>query len=101
MAVLGTENQTVWLSPESLGEDLQKHPVVGLQEYRLLPEIIDKVEVYRLSEERPIEFSREGKLYRVALKTTMARDQNYLLSLFATSDQATDAEVVRKYEWIR
>jgi hypothetical protein len=44
---LGAQTQTVWLSDETLREHLRKHPEIGLNQYRLLPEMINNGEVYK------------------------------------------------------
>ena len=44
---------------------------------------------------------RDSYLYRVSVKTTQQRDENYLLSLFKTTDERADKEVQQRYKTIR
>ena len=101
MRILGTENQTVWLSDQTLAVHLERHAEIGLADYQLLPEIIEKGEVYRQEDLRLIYLWKDGKLYRAAVKTTRAKDRNYLLTLFKTNERAAYDEVREKYERIR
>jgi len=101
MAALGTDKQAVWLSAETLAEHLARHPEIGLDDYRLIPEIVDEGEVYRQTDGRLIVLRNGNTYYRLALKTTMSRDRNYTLTLFKTNDAAALREVIRRLERIR
>ncbi|MDR3089836.1 MAG: minor capsid protein [Desulfobulbaceae bacterium] len=101
MAALGAINQTVWLSAETLADHLSKHPEIGLADYRLLPEIIDKGEVYLQKEGRLVILALKERVYRLALKTTGAKDRNYVLTIFSTSEESNEREIIRKFEKIR
>lgn len=101
-AALGAETQTVWMSQQTLLEHLDKHPEIGLDDYRLIPEIIDQGEVYRQGDTRLIYLSRGDVLYRAALKRAEEGDRdNWFLSLFKTSDRLADIQVREKLERIR
>ncbi|MDO9069331.1 MAG: phage minor head protein [Deltaproteobacteria bacterium] len=107
VAALGTTKQTVWLSADSLaknkGETLRSpgHPDLTLEDYRMIPEIVDAGEVYRQKETNLIYLLRGGTLYRASIKRTEAADGNYLLSLFKTSETKAAKEVVTRMERIR
>lgn len=100
-AVLGTSAQTVWLSSETLAKNVAHHPDLGIEDYRLIPEIIDQGEVYRQAEERLVYLHKGDVLYRAALKRTRKGDETFFLSLFKTGDVKADAEVRRRYERVR
>lgn len=101
MEALGANKQTVWMSAETLKEHLVKHPNIGIDDYRLLPEIIANGEVYVKSGERLIYLRKDGKLYRAAVKTTRDKNGNYMLTLFETSDDLAELQVKSKYQRIR
>ncbi len=101
MALPGTEQQTIWLSDETLAAHVKKHPEVGVKDYALLPEIIAQGEIYQQNNERIICLWKGDRLYRAAVKTTRTRDRNYLLTLFTTKERAAYNEVRNRYERIR
>lgn len=98
---LGASSQTVWFSPESLAEHLVAHPEIGIDDYRKIQKIMDQGEVYLQPAGRVVFLSFDGRLYRAAVKTTRARHENFLLTLFETSDEKALAEVRTKYERVR
>lgn len=101
MELLGSKTQTVWFSSESVKDHRVKHPEISVDDYRMIPDVVDHGEVYQQSNERLIFLRRNGKLYRAALKTTSKKDRNYFLTLFSTSDEAAYKDVVKKYDRIR
>lgn len=72
-----------------------------MDDYRLIPEIIDKGEVYKRSDLKLIYLNRNGKLYRLVLKRTSDGTENYFLSLFETKDRLADLQVRDTFERIR
>ncbi|MBE2888956.1 phage minor head protein [Geobacter anodireducens] len=101
MEALGTKAQSVWFSQQTLLEHLDRHPEIGLEDYRLIPEILDQGEVYQRDDVRLIYLYRGERLYRAGLKKTADDRENYFLTLFETSDEKAKREVVGKYERIR
>ncbi|MFH2011690.1 MAG: phage minor head protein [Pseudomonadota bacterium] len=99
--VLGSETQTVWLSPESLKKNKKSHRDIGLDDFRMIPKIIDAGEAYRQSEERLIFLKEKEKLYRVGIKRTRDKSANFMLSLFETTTERAMKQVIEKYERIR
>jgi len=100
-AALGTRSQTVWFSAKSLKDHLEKHQDIGLDDYRKIQRVLSEGEVYRQGDTRLIYLMLDGKLYRAAVKTTGGRDENFLLTLFGTSDEKAAREVRARYERIR
>ena len=98
---IGARTQTVWLSDETLAEHLKKHPEIGLDQYRLLPEIINSGEVYKQGNVRLIYLWRDGKLYRAGVKRTQDKSGNYILTLFETTEKTAMKNVKGKHERIR
>lgn len=106
MEALEAGTQTVWFSRDSLlknkGEIPTRsagHPELTIDDYRRIPEIIDRGEVYQRSNERLIYLRRGDTMYRAVLKTTADRGENFLLSIFKGSSEAM--RQVQKYERIR
>lgn len=99
--VLGSETQAVWLSGETLAKNKLKHPEIELQNFRMIPDIVDSGEVYRQAEERLI-FLKDGeKLYRAGIKRTSDKSRNFMLTLFETTTEKAKKQVVKKYERTR
>jgi hypothetical protein len=98
---LDTTTQTVWMSQETLSEHLTSHPDIALEDYRLIPTVLDQGEVYQQSDERLIYLQQGEKLYRAALKKTKDGTENYFLTLFTTSEEKAEIEVRKKYKRIR
>lgn len=66
---------------ETLAKQKQNHPELTLAAYRLLPEIIAKREAIELGEQNIYFYASHGRLYRVVVKTTGKRHENYLTTL--------------------
>jgi hypothetical protein len=98
---LGSETQTVWLSSETLVKNKERHPEIGLDDFRMIPQIVDTGEVYRQAEERLIFLKENEKLYRAGLKRTKDEASNFMLTLFETTTEKAMKQVVKKYERIR
>jgi len=81
-ALLGSETNTVLLSRESIDAHLDKHPEVGLSDYRKIQAIIDDGKIYRQGSTRLIYIIYDGQTYRAALKRTGNGLKNYFLTLF-------------------
>ena len=101
MAVLDAQTQSVWMSQATLIDHLTKHPEISLEDYRMIPAIIDQGEVYQQNNLKLIYLQQGEKLYRAALKRTGAGTENYFLTLFETSVGLADLQVRKKYERIR
>jgi len=101
MKILGTQNQSVWLSAGTVTQHLSKHPEIGIPEYRLIPEIVDSGEIYSKGADRIIYLWKNGKLYRTALKKTKGDQGNYMLTMFQTTEKVAERNVRIKYERIR
>lgn len=101
MKLLGTQNQVVWVSEDTISMHRTKHPEIGLPEYRILPEIVDSGEIYRKGADRIIYLWRDEKLYRAAIKKTKSDKGNYVLTMFQTTDKVAERNVRTKYERVR
>lgn len=98
---LGSQAQTVWISQTTLAEHKASHPEISLEDYRLIPEIIETGEVYKQGATRLIFLKKDGRLYRAALKRTGDRKENYFLTLFEIDEGRGNRQVRNKYERIR
>lgn len=107
---LGCKTQTVWFSDDSLSKNKGELPArsaghtdLTVDDYRMIPEIVDNGEVYVRSEERLIMLKMGDVTYRAVIKRTRDKGRNYMLSLFKSS---TDSRAVKQlkdkgYERIR
>ena len=101
MKALGTGAQSVWLSDDTLAKNKENHPDIGLTEFKLISEILDKGEIYRQGENRLIYLATIEKLYRAAVKRSKAGSENYFLTLFKTTDEVAERNVRSKSERVR
>lgn len=100
-AALATDTQTVWLSRTTLDAHQAKHPEIGLDDYRNIPEIIETGEVYKQDDTRLIYLKMGDRFYRAALKRTRDGKENYYLTLFTTTEKQADWQVRERYERVR
>jgi hypothetical protein len=98
---LETKAQTVWLSRETLETHKVKHSEIGIDAYRLIPEILDNGEVYKSGDARLIYIKLKGVWYRAVLKKTRDGSENYFLSLFTTGARKTERQVRETLERVR
>ncbi len=77
---LGTTAQTVWLSRTTLDEHKIRYTDIGIDDYRLIPEIIQFGEVYQQGDSRLVYLMKKNRLYRAALKRTKDGRGNYYLT---------------------
>ena len=104
MKLLGTKSQTVKLSSTTLKAHKEKHPEVTIEDYQHIPEIIEKGNIYQQDDNKLtylLEMQKGDYLYRTAIKTTIDKKENYLLTLFKTSADKADKEVIKKFKKIR
>ncbi|WP_086651611.1 phage head morphogenesis protein [Acetobacter cibinongensis] len=87
-SVLKSEADTVLLSDDNLKKNMTHHAEITLDEYLTIPQMIAHPQaVLDAGENHVLLLSRVGKqLYRMIVKTTMDRKENWLLSLLPTSD---------------
>lgn len=87
-AQLGTKSQAVRFSAENFAKNIINHPDLTLDDYKLLPSIVDKTDVLiytnKASTERIICFSQNKKYYKVVIKTIKTKSENYLQSFHKT-----------------
>lgn len=88
MQKLGAKSDELFLSYGTLQEHLKRHPEVSFLDYSLLPFLLQDaniIDIQETKEHHILLFSRFGKYYRVAIKTTKDKGENYLLSLVKRS----------------
>ena len=98
--LLSANSKVILFSKESLDAHLLKHPEITAKDYQLIPDIIEKGELYLQKEKRYALLYKNGRLYRAAIKTT-ASGEVYFLSLFATTEELANIQIRNKFEKIR
>lgn len=87
------------LSQQSLRTHRERHPEIGLEDYRRVQQLLDDGQVYQLPDQpgRLIYLVIEGVTYRAALKRTQDGKKSYFLTLFKsrTDQPPPDAERLR------
>lgn len=99
--ILGANTQTVWFSPVSLSEHLEKHPDITIEDYRKIQQILENGEVYQQENNRLVYLNLDGKLYRAAVKTTKDKAENFFLTLFETTEERLKNQQIREIKRIR
>ena len=87
---LGAKTDELLLSHATLKEHLERHPEINLLDYSLMPFLLQDANIIDIQETREhhiLLFSRLGKHYRAAIKTTKDKNENYLLSLVKRSSK--------------
>lgn len=87
-SVLESEAENVFLSDDNLKKNLAHHAEVTAEEYQAIPKMIAEPEVVLdAGENHILLLSRVGsQMYRMIIKTTQSKKQNWVLSLLPTSD---------------
>lgn len=108
MEILGSKSQVVWFSDDSLAKNKGDIPTrsaghadLDLEDYKLIPEIIDTGEIYMQNDERLLILKHGNKTYRASLKRTKDGKENYFLSLFSVGERAVSQVEKKGYERIR
>lgn len=93
--VLESDDRAVRLSDDNLKKNMTHHAEMTPEEYRHIPQMIAQPEVVLHSGENHILLlSRIGKqLYRLIVKKTLNRKENWLLSLEPTSEKKALASI--------
>ena len=94
-------SHTVLLSSSSLIEHLAAHPEIGLEQYQLVPQMLDEGEVYQQGDERIVLLGVGEQLYRAAIKVDAAKRRVYLLTLFRTTKAQADRQIRQQLTRIR
>ena len=81
--MLGTKIETMLFSADSFAKQLYKHPELAVTEYQnVFSKIRDSKELYPSKSLHIILIARnKGDFYRIVIKTTESRIENYILSL--------------------
>lgn len=87
--LLKSKSQVVLLSRESLDAHKISHPEVGIDDYKIIPKILENGEVWQKPNEteRIILICIGDVAYRAAIKTTSDGSKNYFLSLIRNTKQ--------------
>lgn len=87
-ALFGCRGDTLWLSRHSLDEHKERHPEVTIDDYRAIPDIVSKGEVWAgHSPRRYLLLWIGGKPYRAAIKTDVQGEDAWFLSLVVSGKQ--------------
>lgn len=95
--ILGADVPTVLLSQASLAAHIERHPEIGLADYRRVQELLDRGEVYRRDGEdgRLIYLTVDDVTYRAALKRTQDGKKHYFLTLFRSKTDQPPPDATR------
>lgn len=95
--ILGADSPTVLLSQASLAAHIERHPEIGLADYRRVQELLDRGEVYRRDGEdgRLIYLTVDDVAYRAALKRTQDGKKHYFLTLFRSKTDQPPPDATR------
>lgn len=95
-ALFGCRSETLWLSRHSLDEHRDKHPEVTVADYRAIPDVVRKGEVWAgHSARRYLLLWIGGKPYRAAIKVDAKGEEAWFLSLVVSGKQKPPKGAVR------
>jgi SPP1 gp7 family putative phage head morphogenesis protein len=98
---LDTRSQTVKLSTASLLEHLAAHPEITAADYARLNRMLVEGEIYADGDKKVVLLSGEGGVYRAVIKHVAEPDENFLLTLFKSTEEQATNQVRRRYARIR
>lgn len=98
---LGTKSQVAYLSGDTLAKQIERHPEIGLDDYRKIPTIVDDGDVYQQAGNRLVYLQDQGYVYRLALKVSRDGKELFVLSLFRTTKAAVSKEVEGRLKKLR
>lgn len=87
MAAIKANQRVVWLSSETVKKQLRNHPELTVDDYRIMPDLIDQGTIIRDRNRFFVFFTVQDRLYKSAIKTTETGDGNFLESLIRTSEE--------------
>lgn len=93
--LFGSSSSTVWLSRTSLDEHIERHPEVGIDDYRQIPRILAEGEVWATPPNRYLLLYVGDRAYRAAIKTDRDGREMWFLSLVVSPKQKPPKGAVR------
>lgn len=98
--LLKAEKQSVKFSLESFAKNIIKHSELSLQEYLLIPEIIENTQALLLLEDENKEkifcYAKHGKYYKAVIKSTLNKQENFLQSFHPISLEGIEKDKKKK-----
>ena len=96
MALFGVSDPTLWLSRVTLDEHRARHPEVGIEDYRRIPDMVRQGQVWMgPSARRHVLLWVGGRPYRAALKADQDGWEAWFLSLVISGKQKPPKGAVR------
>jgi hypothetical protein len=83
--LLGAKQNAVMLSRATLLKQQAHHPELTLDEYRLIPDVIDYGKVINREDNKLIFFHKAGRLYKLDMKVTGNSEELFLTTFFRTT----------------
>jgi SPP1 gp7 family putative phage head morphogenesis protein len=103
-AALQAEASVAYLSGDTLAKKQSQRPDLTLDDWKLIPQIVDEGEVYRDKDGYTLLYlaTQTQRWWRLALKTTKGRDQLFVQSLAGAGDDTRfRANLANKQERLR
>ncbi len=92
---LKAKQKAVLLSEATLVKQKRNHPELKLDEYQLIPEVIAKGKVIQAGEQNLYFYAVHGRLYKVVVKRTEDRQENYLTTFHRKSIKQLNSELAK------
>lgn len=87
MAAIKANQRIVWLSAETVNKQLRNHPELNVDDYRVIPDLIDQGTIIKGRDRTLVFFGFKDRLYKSVIKTTQTGDGSFLTSLIRTSEK--------------
>ena len=92
---IGSKTQVVTLSDQTLAKNLDRHPEIGIEDYRKLPQVVREAQLVVQDGDNTFVFlQRDEKLYFGAVKSTRSGEGMFLTSFRLA--RLSDADAVRR-----
>lgn len=98
--LLGAKQNAVILSAETMAKQLENHPELTLDEYRLIPDVVDHGQVIDRGDSKLVFFHTAGRFYKLSLKVTQDLNELFVTTFFRT-DQREQLRDSRKGRVVR
>jgi hypothetical protein len=91
--LLGSKNNAVMLSADTLAKQRANHPELTPDEYRLIPDVVDRGQVIDRGDNKLVFFHMADRLYKLSLKVTGNRDGLFVTTFYRTNPREFERDL--------
>lgn len=94
-ARLGAKQRAVLISDQTLAKQQQRHPELSLDEYQLIPKIINDGTVVLIGADRVHIYETNKHVYKLVVKTTTEKHENYITTFHRGRDKQLSNDIAK------